>query len=515
MNEKEIAPSCVLHRAGSYDCSNQLNDNICALLSMINTIAHNICTRMGWTTVNYRINRPFNLNTMCEEECRNQRLPESPDCKCCLLRRYIKTIIMNEFPYVKISGLNITALVTFVDYCFNQLFLQDNIVDLRETIKRQLSNYRDEECKEDPDETFVVSLTNIFTEIKGTEIKSITFDRYILEKGKLFVNDSGSGREIRGIDIKKGLNNYLYGNLYGIIDEHGPLIYNLGGNQLDPSLNLDPRVLCRNNQEEINRFMEIYLANMKNDPNKNFDPNKQNLKISISESIVIPIPINELFSSLSEEVKQEKYINKYLTKGHTMVLKCIFEYSGKYWVYFKNSWGTNIGLNGEDIAPLDTFLNCTIFLTRFPTLLPQDELFEKNIRLQKLLLLQISQKQNKAEKTLGETLGEKNKIHKDVQNYEKGKEIDTNRQRVYRGKPTDLVDTLAKKRGKPTDLVDPLANLKKRGKIIAPDPLANLKKRGGNRSSSIKKTRQSKRKKEKGKKTAKRRRKMRKTRSKT
>jgi len=96
---------------------------------------------------------------------------------------------------------------------------------------------------------------------------------------------------------------------------------------------------------------------------------------------------------------------------------------------------------------------------------------------------------------------------------EKGKEIDTKRQRVYRGKPTDLVDTLAKKRGKSTDLVDTLA--KKRGKKIAPDPLANLKPRGGNRSSNIKKTRQPKRKNEKGKKTAKRRRKMRKTRSKT
>lgn len=482
MNEKKIATSCVLRRAGSYDCSNQLNDNICALLSMINTIAHNICTRMGWTTVNYRINRPFNLNTMCEEECRNQRLPESPDCKCCLLRRYIKTIIMNEFPYVKISGLNITAVVTFVDYCFNQLFLQDNVVDLRETIKRQLSNHKDEECKEDPDQIFIDALTNIFTEIKGTEIKSITFNKVVVQKGKLFVNDIGSDREIRGIDIKNGLND----NLYGIIDEHGPLIYNLGGNQIDPSLNLDPMVLCRNDQNAINDFMEIYLANMKNDPNKNFDPNKPNSKRSISESIGIPIPINELFSSLSEEVKREKYINKYLTNGHTMVLKCIFEYGGKYWVYFKNSWGTNIGLNGEDIAPLDTFLNCTIFLTRFPTLLPQDELFEKNIRLQKLLLQQLSQKQNKAEEILGETLRktlrEEKEILEEVKNYEKGKEIDTKRQRVYRGKPTDL-DTLAKKRG-------------------------------GNKSSSIKKTRQTKRKNEKGKKTTKRRRKMRKTRSK-
>jgi hypothetical protein len=76
---------CKMSRACSYPCTNQGFDQICVLLSIINTLAHNICTRMGWTTANYRINSSFNLNTTCEEECRNQRSPESPDCKCCLL----------------------------------------------------------------------------------------------------------------------------------------------------------------------------------------------------------------------------------------------------------------------------------------------------------------------------------------------------------------------------------------------------------------------------------------------
>jgi hypothetical protein len=78
------------------------------------------------------------------------------------------------------------------------------------------------------------------------------------------------------------------------------------------------------------------------------------------------LPDPNIFSLLEAQVRiatQEK-IDEYATKGHAMVLKCIFRYDGKDWAFFKNSWGIEVGFNGHHIAPIGALLDCRIYIPK-------------------------------------------------------------------------------------------------------------------------------------------------------
>ena len=156
--EEEEGPCKKMYRSCSYPCTNQGSNQICVLLSIINTLAHNICSQMRWTTPDYQMDIPFDLTSNCDHECRD---PTSSNCKCCLLRIYIRTIILNEFPNIIEEGVNTETVISFVELFFNELLLlTENLDELRETIKKHLYGYKDGDYK------LVSDLTNIFVEIK-------------------------------------------------------------------------------------------------------------------------------------------------------------------------------------------------------------------------------------------------------------------------------------------------------------------------------------------------------------
>ena len=327
---------CKMSRAPTWRCTDQRTKQICTLLSAVNTIAHNICTELGWTSPDNQINTSFNLTTNCQNECIDT---SSALCKCCLLRIYIKTIILTEFPYMIKKGANMEAVIIFVDLCFNELFISDN---LYETIKEHLSGYGGEEL--------VRNLVDIFQEIPGP----ISFYKFHIKKGILHPDQSN-------------LENWLKEDLYAIMDEHNiPLFDFVEKNIIDPSL-LGPylsdpyliqSILCGDDQMEIDSFMTAYLTTMPN--------------------------LNNIFHLLEAQVQiaTQEEIDKYLPMGHAIVLKCIFWYNGKKWAYLKNSWGIKIGFNGHHIVPIDALLDCRIYIPKIREL-TEDELREKKYIIKK------------------------------------------------------------------------------------------------------------------------------------
>jgi len=333
MNKQGSRP-CVLVRAGTYTCSDQGKDQICVLLSIINTLAHNICTEMEWTTADYQMTRPFDLSSTCEEECRSSL---TSHCNCCLLRIYIRTIILNEFPTIIKEGSIVEDVISFVDLCFNELLLSEN---LYKTIETHLSG-----CG---DKNLVDNLTNVFAEIK-IRTNSITFDKFYIQGGLYFDNSNSISSSSRNLEIL-----LKERNLYAIFDDHSPQfldfleinsnnIPTLNSSLFDPSQSIQS-ILCGDDQGAIDAFMSEYLSkNMKNSQT----------------------PMSAIFFSLEREAAAVNMSILNNTFGHAMVLKCIFSYDGKKWVYYKNSWGTNIGFSGEHIAPLGVFSDCRIYLPRF------------------------------------------------------------------------------------------------------------------------------------------------------
>jgi hypothetical protein len=500
---EQVDKPCGLERAHTWPCNDQRNKQICVLLSVVNTVAHNICTEMGWTTANNKISSPFNFGNMCEKECGD---PTSSICKCCLLRIYIKTIILNEFPTIIEEGAKVVDVITFVDLCFNELLLlSENLDELRETIARHLSGYGGEDL--------IDLLSNVFAEIKDRQI-SITFYPFHIKNG--FLDD----------DDKEDLELLLKKNLYAIFDDHSPqfldfLVSNSKDTPvLDPSLiqNIQD-ILCGDKQNDIDDFMSKYLS--------------QNMKNSQT-------PMSAVFSSLEEQVANYEE-NEDTIIGHAMVLKCIFSYGGKMWAFFKNSWGIEVGFNGEHVAPFGVFLDCRIYLPMFLQLDP-DELLNKKIKLRgKLLkrnrenLEKITQIQRELEEGVKERVKEREiemtKIHEEVQRYEEKQaaiqeaEEEAHQQAQANQMDLELVNQQAHLQAQQAvvnqQLVNPPLN-KKRGHkgsdslVLLKDPKTNT---GGNSSSKKIRRKKSKRnkkqkQKEKKKKTVKRYRRMRKTRTK-
>lgn len=380
--ETKEAEPCKLNRACTYDCSNQGFNQICVLLSIINTLAHNICTEMGWTTIEYRKSSPFDLKTTCEIECSDNLL--SYNCKCCLLRIYIRIIILEEFPTIIKQGANLVNVITFVNNYFNELLLSTN---LRKTLEEHLSGYWDER------------IVDVFKEIKDSR-NSITFDKFYIRKGILY---NSSSNRINSRDLKSLLKD---NDLYAIFDDHSPQFLNflLTNSKdppvLDPSLNQSIQglqsILCGNDQAQIDDFMTVYLRT----------------KMKKTRT-----PISDVFSSLEEQVKEDDTGKPNNTIGHAMVLKCIFSYNGKDWVYFKNSWGTKIGFNGEHVAPLEVFLDCRIYLPRFLQLTP-DKFLERKRQNLDVAIQRLEKEEGKIIDRIKEREIKGKQIEDEVQRYE-------------------------------------------------------------------------------------------------
>jgi len=377
-----------MNRAPTYFCNSQGKKKICILFSLINSAAHNICSLMDWTTPDYQINTSFGLNSNCITECRDTT---SSHCKCCLLRIYIRTIILNNFPSMIEEGANLELVTLFVNLRFNEIFLSEN---LYETINMQLSGVN-------PD--IVTALTNVFEEIKSRRV-SIGFNKYFINKGNLY--ERLPYNQLREHDYNSLQHLLNENNLYALIDENGPLIDLLTQrDSIDHSLLKDPKVLCGENQVEINEFMDVYFRNTMT------EDVFYNLKIKI-------------------ESADGDYVKIYTdNNGHAMVLKCIFWYKGRPYGLYKNSWSSSFGFNGEDVAPLDVFLHCKIYVPIFKNL-TEDELKETQslleleynnlaVKYYKLKLEKINQKLAEVQERSNERVKQIDRIHKEVKRYEK------------------------------------------------------------------------------------------------
>jgi hypothetical protein len=416
---------CKMSRACSYPCTDQGFDQICVLLSIINTLAHNICSQMEWITPDYQMDKPFDLTTNCNHEC--SRDPTSSNCKCCLLRIYIRTIILNEFPSIIEKGANTEAVTSFVDLFFNELLLlTENLDELRETIKKHLYGYKDGNDK------LVSDLTNIFKEIKD-KANFIIFYKFYIKKGKLYDNQDKESSYLKEL-LKRGF--------YATFDDHSLSFLRFLVSEIKNTPELDPSliklikdqplqsILCGDDQDKINEFMTSYL--------------KKKMKNSDKS-------MSDVFSELKEQVATIDMSIPNNTIGHAMVLKCIFSYDGTDdrsdngsdnesdggiddgsddklddesgdklddesgdklddesdnesddgsdnesddesddgiddWVYYKNSWSSKIGIGGHNFAPLKVFSHCGIFLPKLLKLMDPEYLFNKKTEIREKIL---------------------------------------------------------------------------------------------------------------------------------
>jgi hypothetical protein len=351
---------CKMSRACSYPCTNQGFDQICVLLSIINTLAHNICSQMKWTTPDYKMDKPFDLTTNCNHECGD---PTSSNCKCCLLRIYIRTIILNEFPSIIEKGVNTEAVISFVDLFFNELLLlTENLGELHETIKKHLYGYKDGNDK------LVSDLTNIFAEIKD-RANFIIFYKFYIKKGILYDDQDEECSYLKEL-LKQN-------DLYAIIDDHSPVFLRFLVTEIKNTPELDPSsiqyiqsILCGNDQDKINEFMTSYL--------------KKKMKNSDKS-------MSDIFSELKEQVAAIDMDISNKTVGHAMVLKCIFSYDGSDdesddWGYYKNSWGSEIEFAGHNFAPLKVFSHCGIYLPKLLKLIDRKYLSDKKKEIREKIL---------------------------------------------------------------------------------------------------------------------------------
>jgi hypothetical protein len=301
-----------LKRSISYMASNQGQNKICTLLSITNTLAHNICLEMGWVEIDYKKKKSFNFGSLCEDECgREFENLDTSFCKCCLLRHYIKIIILNEFPDIKEKGANVQSVISFIDLCFCQLFLSEN---LYETIENHL--YSDRLKVKDIYKSIIVPLTSVFGEIISiNNINSITFYVYFIENGNVSTRNFS--------DKKDELNKLFKDGLYAIFDVlDDSFLEALNADIIVPSLLEDPSVLLSGNPEKINDFMHK-LSKI---------PKASHLVTKDAKEVA-----DTCVSSL----------------GHSTVLKGLFDWYDKKMAVIKNSWGLKVGIKGEHVISIN------------------------------------------------------------------------------------------------------------------------------------------------------------------
>ena len=467
MSTEEKKDPHKLERATSYIPINQGKTPICGITTLIELYSHDFCTKMGWVTKNYKMKKSFDLNSNCDTECGMNR--DSPECKCCLLRIYIRTIISNKFSIE--DSVDLKYVINFVNFSLNEILVLDN---LPETIGRHLSGEQSKHF-----EDFI----NIFSQIKSNPlINYITTKKFVIEKGILY-ND----KKNRIYDIRYLKHLLKSTSSYASFDEAGPVSTILSrATRKELLLSTDISVFFEDDPEPINNLMTEY-----NDK--------------------IPM-MKEALEEVKEKVKgaTETNICEYLLNSHAMVLQTIFFWRDKPMLLLKNSGGTKIGIKGYNVVPVETILNADIEVISFFE--DYVDILDKETLLSKLAVdkstLNLTEAKVKEENT-------REKIHKlleeikdDGQN-ENEEEIMA-QQQAHQQAQQQLVNQ---------QLVNPPLVNKKRGLKGLPNSLLNLSqppfKKGGNRySKKIRRKKSGRFKRQKRKKTIKHHQRMRKTRSK-